>query len=249
MNDERNRTRRQRPGWREVATWGALAASAAVNVGLVFACVEFYRREQRVRLQPTLAVPASVARTPGRMQVLFLGDSRMQEWPSLPSERFVTVNAGGGGETTAQIRLRAAATLDAVRPELVVLQAGMNDMKTIGALPDAARDIEASCLANLIALVELCRASGARVVLVPILPAARPSLARRLVWSAEIDAARLRVNAALRTRFSGAAGVRVLDEHLLRADTAADYRDTLHFRPEGYQKLEAATLRAIEALR
>jgi lysophospholipase L1-like esterase len=165
----------------------------------------------------------------------------------LPKDRFVTVNAGGGGETTAQILLRAAATLDGVRPELVVLQAGVNDLKTIGVLPDQARETEAACLANLSALVELCRERGARVVLVPIFPTSAPSLARRLVWSSEIEAARRRVNAGLRQRFAGAAGVALLDEQLLRADSAADYRDTLHFGPQAYTKLEAATLQAIAA--
>jgi lysophospholipase L1-like esterase len=223
-------------------------ASLAANVGLALGCLEFYRRELRVRLHPTFPVPAAVAATEGRAQVLFLGDSRMQEWPDLPRGRFATVNAGGGGETTAQIRLRATATLDAVRPQLVVLQAGINDLKTIGALPEVANDTEARCLANLIALVGLCRERGARVVLVPILPAAQPSLARLPVWSSEIDQARRRVNAALRKRFDGAVGVALLDERGLGLDTTADYRDTLHFRSETYTRLEAAALKAIEAL-
>jgi lysophospholipase L1-like esterase len=248
MDDGKERNPRTRIRWRKILLWAGLVASLAANAGLVFACLEFYRREQRLRLNPTLPAPKAVARTEGRAQVLFLGDSRMQEWPDLPSDRFVTVNAGVGGETSAQIRLRAAATLDAVRPEFVVLQAGINDLKTIGALPDIARETETKCLANLSALVELCRERGARVVLVPILPAAEPSLARRLVWSSEIDAARRRVNTALHKRFAGARGVALLDEHVLRADTAADYRDTLHFRPEAYEKLEGAVLKAIEAL-
>ncbi len=233
---------------KKVVVWGVLAASLAANVALVMACLELYRREQRVRLHPTFPVPPALARTQPRTQVLFLGDSRMQEWPDLPGDRFATVNAGGGGETTSQILLRAAATLDAVQPELVVLQAGINDLKTIGALPDLAKETEANCLSNLSALVSLCRARGARVVLVPVLATVAPSIARRLVWSSEIDASRRRVNAALRQRFAAAAGVAVLDENVLRAETASDYRDTLHFSPQGYSKLQAAALRAIDAL-
>jgi len=248
MNAASESTHRERARWRQVVGWGALAASLAANVGLAGACLELYRREQRVRLHPTFPVPAAAAPPAGRVQVLFLGDSRMQEWPDLPSERFATINAGGGGETTAQIRLRAAATLDAVRPQFVVLQAGMNDLKTMGALPDVAHDTEAACLTNLSALVALCRERGARVVLVPILPAAKPSLVRLPVWSSEIDAARRRVNAALRKRFASAAGIALLDERALGMDTAADYRDTLHFRAETYTKLEAAALKAIAAL-
>jgi lysophospholipase L1-like esterase len=247
MNDGRKRPPRKRLPWRAILVFHVLAASLAANVGLMLACLDLYRREQLVRLHPTFPVPAAVPRTAGRAQVLFLGDSRMQEWPALPADRFVTVNAGGGGETTAQIRLRAAPVLDAVRPELVVLQAGINDLKTIGALPQLAQEIETKCVANLSALVELCRERGARVVLVPVLPTSRPSLVRRLVWSPEIDAARRRVNRALRQRFSGASGVALLDENLLRAD-ATDYRDTLHFRAEAYPKLEAATLKAFDAL-
>jgi lysophospholipase L1-like esterase len=235
--------------WRRIGGWALLAASLAANIGLVLACLELYRREQRVRLHPTFPVPAAASRTDQRTLVLFLGDSRMAEWPDLPKDRFVTVNAGGGGETTAQILLRAAATLDAIRPELVVLQAGVNDLKTIGALPDMARETETRCLANLSALVLLARERAARVVLVPILPTSAPSLARRLVWSSEIEAARVRVNAGLSQRFAGTAGVALLDAHVLSAGAAGDYRDTLHFSPQAYAKLEAATLRAIAALR
>jgi lysophospholipase L1-like esterase len=231
--------------WQRVVLGGALLASLAANAGLGLGCMELYRREQRVRLQPAWPVPAAAARAEGRAQVLFLGDSRMQEWPDLPKARFVTVNAGGGGETTAQISLRAAATLDAVKPEIVVLQAGVNDLKTLGVLPERARETEARCLANLAALVELCRARGARVVVVPILPTASPSLLRRLVWSSEIEPARLRINTALRQRFANAPGVSLLDEQVLAPDTAGDYRDTLHFSAQGYAKLEAATLAAI----
>jgi lysophospholipase L1-like esterase len=225
--------------------WLALATSLALNAGLLWTCVEFYRREQGVRIYPTFPIPEPRASVPGRPLVLFLGDSRMQEWPDLPSDRFVTVNAGGGGETTAQIRLRSAQTLDTVRPEIVILQAGTNDLKALGALPELAVDIEARLLVNLTALVELCRARS-RVVIVPILPAASPSLVRRLVWSSEIEAARVRINSALRKRYTGVSGITILDEHLLDPDRG-DYRDTLHFTPSAYVKLEAAALKAIAA--
>lgn len=233
---------------RAALSWGLLVTSIGANVALAVACLELYRREQRVRLHPTFPVPTSVASPADKQLVLFLGDSRMQEWPALPADSFVTVNAGGGGETTAQVRLRAAPTLDAIAPRLVVLQAGINDLKAIGALPDAAREIEQQCLANLSALVELCRQHGARVVLLPILPAAQPSLARRPVWSSDIEAARVRVNAALRNRFGTAAGVAMLADNLVIADTAADYRDTLHLRPTTYVKLESAAVKALETL-
>ena len=230
-----------------VAVGVVLVTSLVANAALLYASLEFYRREQLVRLFPARVAPSAKARREGRTQVLFLGDSRMEAWPDLPADRFVTVNAGVGGETTAQIRVRAAATLDAVRPELVVLQAGMNDLKTIGALPELARETEANCLGNLRALVELCRERGARVVLVPIYPAARPSFVRRLVWSSEIDAARRRVNAALRERFLGAAGIALLDDSLVNPNVEGDYQDTLHFRPAAYLKLQAAALEAFAA--
>lgn len=234
-----------RPRWLRPAVVGLLLGSLGANAALIIACFELYRREQRVRLYPTFPAPAAKAHVEGRTQVLFLGDSRMQEWPDLPQDRFVTVNAGGGGETTAQISLRAPGALDAAKPEVVILQAGINDLKAIGVLPHQAQDIEQQCLANLAGLVELSRARGARVVLVPILPATAPSLVRRLAWSSEIDAARARVNAALRQRFTGTSGVVLLDDHVLQPDTKTDYRDTLHFSAQGYRKLEAAALGAL----
>jgi lysophospholipase L1-like esterase len=247
MSEGRQSIRPQSPRWRGLWGWVLFAASLVANVGLGLSCLKLYRRELGVRLHPAGPVPGNVAPAAGRVQVLFLGDSRMEEWPDLARARFATVNAGAGGETTAQVRLRAAATLEAVRPEFVVLQAGVNDLKSIGALPGMAVETEAQCLANLIALVELCRERGARVVLVPVLPTSRPSLVRWPIWSSEIDVARRRVNSALRKRFQAVPGVAVLDDNLLRPDTA-DYRDTLHFSAAGYAKLEAATLKSIAAL-
>lgn len=74
-------------------------------------------------------------------------------------------NAGISGETTAQGRQRLAATLDAqnVKPELVIISLGANDMLR-GVPPAETR-------ANLAAIIETLKARNIRVLLLGLLAA------------------------------------------------------------------------------
>jgi lysophospholipase L1-like esterase len=232
----------------------ALLISLAANAWLVWNIKRFYARELSARLQPVATTPATTSGNPLGVRVLFLGDSRIADWPPLPADRFFTVNAGVRGETTAQIRLRTEAALQTANPAIVVVQAGINDLKAIGVLPGSASQIRSQCVANLQAIAELCRRHHARSILTTILSPGQVPLTRRLVWSHQIEDSLRGVNQSLMRQYANNEDVVVLDvDGILLAKRPnpkdfSDYRDTLHLQPAAYHKLEPDLLHLIDRL-
>jgi lysophospholipase L1-like esterase len=102
-------------------------------------------------------------------RVVFLGDSITEFWnlpASFPGKPYV--NRGISGQTTPQILLRFRQDVIALKPKVVVILAGTNDIAentgptTLAAIED-----------NLISMAELARQNKILVVLSSVLPAAR----------------------------------------------------------------------------
>ena len=112
-----------------------------------------------------LAAPA-----PGENRVVFMGDSITDAWghPTgvfFPGEPYI--NRGISGQTTPQMLIRFWPDVIALQPKVVVILAGTNDIagNTGPSTPEMIQD-------NLMAMADLAKANGIRVVLASILPAA-----------------------------------------------------------------------------
>jgi lysophospholipase L1-like esterase len=229
---------------------GALAVLLAVSVVGNFVLVEkaqsYFRDMLAIRLDPAgLKTYAADRAKPlaGGPLLVFFGDSRAYMWPE-PQEPtgFRIVNHGIGYQTTEQILLRVNEDAVSLHPSAVVLEAGVNDLKTIAEMPDQRAQIVADCEANLSRIVDRLSSSGATVVLVSIFEIGDVSLMKRPFWSEDVSAAVREVNAFLAT-LAGPKVVlfdanKVLDDghgHVLR-----DYQmDYLHLVPAGYSALNA----------
>ena len=226
-----------------------LTLSAFLNVVLYRLAFKFFRDGMAVRLDPTdsarAVAPPPLA--PGQVRVVYVGDSRIDNWSAPPApETCQVVNRGIGGQTTEQVFLRLDRDVLALEPRVVVLQAGVNDLRTLGLFPGHEEAIVARCASNLRAIVERLRARGVVVVVTTIFPVGRVELARRPVWSdATIDAID-RVNRGL-LGLAGP-GVIVVDcDKVLRNGRRIEPTfavDSLHLSESGYEAL-AATLRPI----
>jgi lysophospholipase L1-like esterase len=105
---------------------------------------------------------------PGENRVVFLGDSITEGWGQGP--RFFPgkpyLNRGISGQTTPQMLVRFRPDVITLRPRVVVLLAGINDIAgNTGPMTLAMTE------GNLQSMAELARASGIRVVLASVLPA------------------------------------------------------------------------------
>src|SRR5436190_2377126 len=105
----------------------------------------------------------------GEHRVVFMGDSITDSWDDpkyggfFPGKPYI--DRGISGQTTPQMLVRFRADVIALRPEVVVILAGTNDLagNTGPSTLEAIKD-------NLTSMAELARASGIRMVLASILP-------------------------------------------------------------------------------
>jgi lysophospholipase L1-like esterase len=110
-------------------------------------------------------------------RVVFLGDSITENWVLADPGFFQggVVNRGIGGQTTPQMLVRFRADVIALKPQMVHILAGTNDVAG-NTGPSTAQDFKN----NITSMVEVARANGVRVVLGSIPPAAsfswRPEL-------------------------------------------------------------------------
>jgi lysophospholipase L1-like esterase len=150
------------------------------------------------------------------------------------------VNRGIGYQTTAQIALRIDADLAPLHPAVVVLEAGVNDLKAIPSFPARRAEIVADCEANLARIVRRCTDMGAAVVLVTVFDIGSVSRWRTPVWSDDVAASIKDVNAFLHT-LAGDRVVLLDSAALLDDDTGhiapAFQLDYLHIAPAGYAAL------------
>ncbi len=231
-----------------------LAASLVGNLWLYQSGDQYYRELNVVRLDP-LGLKAYAATPPpgiaGTRTVVFFGDSRAAEWPApadLPLFQFI--NRGIGGQTCAQVAGRFEAHIAPLRPDIIVVQVGINDLKTIPLFPDYVAELVADCQAQIAQIIEQARRIQATVVLTTIFPVGNLPLYRRLYSSDAVTPAIQDANAQLMAL--QAPDVIVLDATALLADAQGGLRDeyrrdTLHLNAAGYVTLNQALADALRA--
>jgi lysophospholipase L1-like esterase len=241
---------------RTIALATLLAASLVGNALLGGLWIDDQRKAQVARLDPAgLETHKSERAQPtptGRPILLFFGDSRAAMWPPPPAlSGYALVNRGVGYQTTAQIALRIDADVAPLHPAVVVLEAGVNDLKAIATLPERRSQIVADCEANLRLIVDRCRAMGATVVLMSVFDIGDVPIWRQPFWSDDVRAAVREVNAFLPTLtgehvllFKSA---EVLDDDRGRVKPAYQL-DYLHLLPAGYEALDERLLPLVRSL-
>ena len=245
--DEAN-SRRTRPRVLVVfrlAVAALLLGSLALNAGLAYIAWKEYRGGQRLRLTPVDREhfeTANHALEPAgdRPRVILFGDSRIHQWiPSPAVQGAQVVNRGIGGETTAQCLLRLDRDVLALNPDVVVLQLGINDLKTIGLFPDREDEIVADCRRNLREIVRRVEEAGARPVVLTIFPVGQVGWLRSPFWSAKTEQAIDSINHEIVGQAD--LGLSVVDcDEIFRSGGRMDQafsRDTLHLNRRGYKAL------------
>jgi lysophospholipase L1-like esterase len=187
---------------------------------------------------PKLNIPNSEPKS-----ILLLGDSRIADWGCPTIEGRHVVNAGFRGITSAQLAMACRDILQQTRPQVIVIQVGINDLKLLGIRPELREAVVSNCVSNILTVVQESKQAGARVIVTPIWPAGEVSLMRRFVWSDAVDSAIVETNARLQRALEAEHGVAVVDifGQMAQGFSAAErnqfYSDTLHLRPGTYFRL------------
>jgi lysophospholipase L1-like esterase len=230
-----------------------LVASVGLHLCQFIISRHYYAEMLSVRLDPFGEGEVISARhqvTEHGVELLVLGDSRAFSWPrpsTVAKERFR--NLGVNSQTTAQILGRIQGDPLSTKAEIVVLQAGINDLKSIPLFPERKDEIVSACKTNIRSIVEHCAEQSDIVIITTIFPPGTPSLARRPVWSSDIATAVEEVNDFLVTLATER--ILILDSAaLLKAENGRlDRRfakNTLHPNKIGYERLNRELRSMIE---
>jgi lysophospholipase L1-like esterase len=193
-------------------------------------------REANVRLGPPAA---------GEQRVVFIGNSITEGFAThfaalFPGKPYV--GRGISGQTTPQMLVRFRQDVLALKPTVVVILGGTNDIagNTGPATLEMIQD-------NLVSMVDLARANGIRVVLASVLPAAAYRWRPGLEPASQIVA----LNARLRA-YAAQQRLVYLDYHSALADAHMGLRrelsdDGVHPNLAGYRVMAPLTEQAIAA--
>jgi lysophospholipase L1-like esterase len=105
----------------------------------------------------------------GELRVVFIGDEHTERWGGEESSRFFPgkayYNRGIAGQTSAQMLLRFRQDVISLRPKVVVIEAGTNDLA--GLTGPATQYMTGE---NILSMMDLSKANGIGVVLASVPP-------------------------------------------------------------------------------
>jgi lysophospholipase L1-like esterase len=101
---------------------------------------------------------------PGENRVVFLGDQITELWSDFfPGGPYL--NRGVASQTTPQMLVRFRQDVIALKPKVVVIEGGTNDLASV-----TGPSTEGMIAENIMSMVELAKVHGIRVVLASVLP-------------------------------------------------------------------------------
>jgi lysophospholipase L1-like esterase len=211
----------------------------------------FYLQLNGVRLDPLgLSIYSGHKMPPsnGRPTIVFMGDSRAEGWKAPAGLPGTIINRGISNQTSIQVLGRFAEDVLPLKPNVIVLQVGVNDLKTIPLFPENKARIIADLEANVQRIIDLSVQNGARVILTTMFPVGRVTLERRLFWSDDVALAVKEINQHWASLASDK--VTVFDTTPILADqeglvNEAYSKDLLHLNANGYEALNPELIRLI----
>ncbi|MEP6924064.1 MAG: SGNH/GDSL hydrolase family protein [Pyrinomonadaceae bacterium] len=192
-------------------------------------------------------IPPSISEN----RVVFMGDSITDGWnlvTNFPGKPYI--NRGIGGQTTPQMLIRFRPDVIALKPKVVVILAGTNDIAgntgptTLGAIED-----------NLSSMVELARANGIKVILSSVLPVSdevKNKEGAPIIQTISRPPKKIQtINAWLR-KYTAENNLIYLDYYTAMVDQKGSLKesltyDGLHPNESGYQVMQPLVEKAISA--
>jgi len=233
-----------------------LFISIALNYFLFNQGKWYYTQLNWVRLDPLglERFPAKINLPPDyeKMRVVFYGDSRAANWSSPKIENFEFINRGIGAQTSAQVLHRFEHHLQPLNPEIVIVQVGINDLKSIPLFPDQKVDIVNDLQNNIEKLVQKSTSLDSYIIMTTVFPIGKVPLERRVFWSDDVDSAIHEVNEFIYSLESAEVvifdsfAILVGEDGLIQPQYSQDF---LHVNRLGYDKLNEELSEVIKSLK
>jgi len=209
---------------------------------LLFAWRDTYSDYRHFRALPIGISKASGATATDNTIVLY-GDSRMETWyPAPESSHYRFVNAGISGETTSEMRRRFEHDVLRLKPDYVVIQAGVNDLTaSVTKGIESPDTLVATMRDNLTYFITVLESNNIETIVTSILPVKPLNFKRRIFWNDTLTAQIDDTNRWLQqTTLDLNADWFDLDPYFLNeSGNLIDelYYDTLHINYDGYRVL------------
>lgn len=225
--------------------------SIALIISLVFNYVIFsFSRQYYLQLNGTRLDPLGLSAYPSdkneevtnpKPSVVFFGDSRAYQWPEPPGlNQFQFVNRGIGAQTSPQVVERYDDHIKPLKPDILLIQVCINDLKTIPLFPHLKSSIIRTCQENIKWIVLEAQKEEAIVILTTIFPLGKLPFERRFFWSDDVGEAIEDVNEYIytlqdeRVIIFDSAAILADEEGIVREEYSWDF---LHLNEAGYKAL------------
>lgn len=180
-------------------------------------------------------------------RIVLIGDSRIAQWPTATlGDKWEVINRGIAGETVQQLAKRFDADALDLDPDVIVIEAGINDLVAASFMDDAEKlQVQKRTNSALQSLAGQGTAAGHHVIVATIIPPARSELWRFALYDASLRRLVIDFNSELRAiHWPERASLLDLILFLPPVDNAElpdEYRrDFLHLNMAGYSHLNSA---------
>jgi lysophospholipase L1-like esterase len=233
-----------------------LGVSIFLSFFLYSRAKQYYFELNQTRLDPLglsyYPVDAKEITDTRQSRVVFFGDSRAASWISPSTSGYEFINRGIFSQTSVQTIQRFAYHVRPLKPNVVIIQVGVNDLKAIALFPERRKSIVTNCQENIKRIVEESRNLGAVVIVTTIFPVGDVPLERKPFWSDEIGQTIKEINAYITTLADEK--TIVFDAFSMLADSQGimlqKYRiNELHINEQGYVTLNKELVRLLNTIK
>jgi lysophospholipase L1-like esterase len=233
-----------------------LGGSILLNVLLFNQAKKYYLQVNQIRLDPFglshYPVNLKKQNNKGKVRVVFFGDSRADGWISPNISGYEFINRGIHAQTSVQTVKRFGYHVNSLQPNIVIIQVGVNDLKTIALFPERRDSIVANCRNNIKKIVDKSNKLGAIVILTTIFPVGEVPIQRKPFWSDDIRLAVNEVNAYIATLASDK--VIIFDTFSILANNQGIMllkysKDELHLNNQGYEILNQELVQILDKIK
>jgi lysophospholipase L1-like esterase len=176
-------------------------------------------------------------------KILAIGSSSIEYWPfeDIGLTKDILFNAGIGGQTSIQVLYRLERLLLKHEPQYLIVQVGLNDIKSIGLL-DHSEQILKNLISNFQRIFDLCIQNHIVPIYITNFPTSKSGVLRGLVWNKTLDELILETNKEMK-KVCLNKNIYIFDAYELLVKPhslkrkAAYSKNFLHINEEGYKIL------------
>ena len=233
-----------------------LGSSIVFNILLFNQAKKYYLQVNETRLDPFglnhYPVNLNKAIDKDKIRVVFFGDSRADGWISPKIDGYEFINRGIHAQTSVQTLERFEYHVNSLQPNIIIIQVGVNDLKTIALFPERKDSIVANCRDNIKRIVDESKSLGAVIILTTIFPVGEVPIQRQPFWSDDIAKTVEEVNAYISTLAEDK--VVIFDAFSILADNQGIMlkkygSDELHLNNQGYEILNKELVQLLDKIK